>query len=171
MKRLNFGCGDIIKPKSEGWINVDIQDHKDVDKSFDFSEYPYPLEDNSFDYVLLDNVLEHLEYPHKVMKELWRICKPNAIIKIIVPYYNTYYAYADITHKNFFNELAFVHLLEGNTYDLNHKSYFEIVSLKKIPQRFFKIIPMPILDVLKRFLSNIIVTLDVTTKAIKEGEQ
>lgn len=83
MKKLNFGCGTKIK---KGWINVDIQKNKKIDKSFDFNNFPYPLKSNSYDYILLDNVLEHLLYPDKTIYELCRMIKNGGIIEIIVPH-------------------------------------------------------------------------------------
>ena len=170
MKKLNLGCGTSIMPKSEGWINVDKQKHKNVDKSFDFNKFPYPFKESTFEYILIDNVLEHLNEPANVIKELWRICKKrrqNSKSGPHLPYYNAYNAYSDVTHKTFFNELTFVHLLEGNTYELNPNQLYKIVILKRVPQRFLRFIPMPILNILKRFLGNILVTLDVTAEVKK----
>jgi len=79
MKKLNFGCGLDIK---KGWVNVDGQRGPQVDKSFNFAKFPYPLRNNEFDYILVDNVLEHLEDPHKVLDELHRISKKNGLIEI-----------------------------------------------------------------------------------------
>lgn len=165
MKKLNFGCGRDIR---KGWTNVDGQKSKGVDKSFDFEKFPYPFKENTFDYVLIDNVLEHINNPRKVLEELWRICKKDAKIEIIVPYYNSYYAYADVTHVNFFNEIAMEQLIEGDTYSLNNEDKkFDIIKLNSVPQRFFKYFPKKILNILKRFFGNIIVTLEVEAKVLK----
>ena len=165
MKKLNFGCGNEIK---KGWVNVDIQKRKGIDKSFNFEEYPYPFKNNTFDYVLIDNVIEHIKNPHCVIRELWRICKKNAIIEIIVPYYNSYYAHADPTHVNFFNEENMRLTILNKPYeDLNLKEKFEIIELVSVPQRFLKWIPKEMLNILKRFLGNVIVELRVKVKIIK----
>jgi SAM-dependent methyltransferase len=168
MKKLNFGCGNDIKPKKEGWINVDIQRREGIDFSFDFEKFPYPFKNNTFDYVLIDNVLEHIRNPHLAIQEIWRICKKDAIIKIIVPYYNSYYAYADPTHVNFFNEKCIKQTILNRVYeDPNSEEKFEIIKLRSIPQRFFKYFPKSILNIMKRFLGNVIVTLDVEAKVLK----
>jgi ubiquinone/menaquinone biosynthesis C-methylase UbiE len=167
MKKLNFGCGNDIKPKKEGWVNVDIQKRKGIDKSFDFEKAEYPFKDDTFDHVLMDNVIEHLNNPDKVLRELWRICKKDAKVEIIVPYYNSYYAYADVTHVNFFNELAMAQLIEGNTYSSDSKKIYEIIKLNSVPQRFLKWLPKSTLNILKRFFGNIIVTLKVEARVLK----
>ncbi|GAG37131.1 unnamed protein product, partial [marine sediment metagenome] len=77
MKKLNFGCGMRM---FDGWDNVDIQKSKGIFKNFDFNCFPYPIYKNSYDYILVDNILEHLLFPKKVLLELHRICKKNAII-------------------------------------------------------------------------------------------
>lgn len=138
MEKLNFGCGNNIK---EGYINVDIQKGVGINKSFDFNMFPYPFKENTFDYILVDNVLEHLEKPLKVIKELYRISKKEGVIQIIVPYYNTYYSFVDITHLHFFNEDTFINMFEGNKYDLKKEKNFEIIRIKSIPQRYIKWLP------------------------------
>jgi SAM-dependent methyltransferase len=104
-KKLNMGCG---YKYLEGWINLDLSD-KDiydrkvkVDVTHDLDKFPYPFPDDSFDFVLVDNVLEHLEKPARIMEELERICKNNAIIKVVVPHFSGYKAYTDYTHKHYF---------------------------------------------------------------------
>jgi SAM-dependent methyltransferase len=165
MKKLNFGCGRIIR---EGFVNVDFQKGKGIDKSFDFLKYPYPIKDNTFDNVLIDNVLEHLDDPTRVMREIWRICKDGAMVEIIVPYYNSYYAYADPTHVNYFSDLGMRQTLGEVEYAHEpQKEKYEIVEMKLVPQRFFKLLPFPILNVMRRFLGNVIVEIRVKARAVK----
>ncbi|MDD3178705.1 MAG: methyltransferase domain-containing protein [Candidatus ainarchaeum sp.] len=163
--KLNFGCGKDIK---KGWVNVDFQKAKNIDNSFDFSKYPYPFKDDTFSYVLIDNVLEHLNNPQKVMQEIWRISKNKGVVEIIVPYYNSYYAYADPTHVNFFNEKSMLQTLGFVNYNhIIQKEKFEIIELISVPQRFIKWLPKVILNALKRVFGNIIVELRVKAKVIK----
>ena len=86
MRKLNFGCGTDLRMGKE-WDNVDVQKGPKITKSFNFDKFPYPLKDNSYDYVYLRNVLEHLETPYNVIDELWRITKKGGIIEISVPHY------------------------------------------------------------------------------------
>ena len=74
-------------------------------KSFDFNKFPYPIKENTYDYVWSRSVLKHLNEPDKTLEELWRICKKDSIIEIIVPYYNNKSAYADMQHKRFFFQI------------------------------------------------------------------
>jgi SAM-dependent methyltransferase len=149
MKKLNFGCGKVIK---KGWINVDIQKYPDIDKSFDFEKFPYPFENDTFDYVLADNVFEHLNNLNLVLRELHRICKDGAKIRIIVPYYNCKGAYNDVTHVHFFNETTFYNLINPS-YSVNkNKPLFEIDHLYLKPTRFGKIFP----NFIRKYVSYIL---------------
>lgn len=97
MKRLNFGCGNDYK---EGWLNADLYADR-VDLRFDFDKFPYPLQDNEFDYICALQVLEHLRYSDKAMEELHRALKPNGILEITVPHYTTAGAFVFRHHKQF----------------------------------------------------------------------
>ena len=131
--RLNFGCGKDIK---RGWVNVDIQKGEGIDKSFDFNKFPYPFKDNTFDYILVDNVLEHLDDPRKVVEELWRISKPDAIIEVKVPYYHSAGAYNDIGHKHFFNKRTLEILFcPERSYAVTYQRKFKIIELKLLPSK------------------------------------
>lgn len=55
----------------------------------DFKEFVIerllPYESSQFDVVMCTDVLEHLLYPHIIVEELVRICKPGGIVVIVVP--------------------------------------------------------------------------------------
>ncbi|MDP2908668.1 MAG: methyltransferase domain-containing protein [Nanoarchaeota archaeon] len=102
--KLNLGCGNDIKG---GYLNVDIGEGKGVDIVWDLNKYPYPFEDNTFEEIVADMVLEHLNDKIKPMEEMIRICKNGAIIKITVPYYASKGALTHIDHKQFFSEGTF----------------------------------------------------------------
>lgn len=98
-KILDLGCG---KKKRPGAIGVDYSDRHNADIIHDLNVFPYPLKENEFDYIYLDNVLEHLEAPMRVMEEVHRICKLGGQVKVIVPYFRSQWAFVDPTHKHFF---------------------------------------------------------------------
>ena len=81
---LDLGCG---KKKRPGTVGVDFSDRHEADVIHDLNNFPYPFLDSSVDHIYLDNVLEHLDHPLLVMEELYRILKPYATIKVIVPYF------------------------------------------------------------------------------------
>jgi predicted SAM-dependent methyltransferase len=97
--KLDIGCGT---SKKEGFLGVDILELPDVNVVHDLNVFPYPFKDSEVDEIWMDQVLEHLNEPLKVIEELYRICKNGASITIGVPYFRSFYATIDPTHKNFF---------------------------------------------------------------------
>lgn len=83
MKKLNFGCGDKI---AEGWTNIDFHSaNSDVKRVNLLTGFPYP--DNYFDVVYSSHVLEHFTKSQALylLKESFRVLKPNGILRIAVP--------------------------------------------------------------------------------------
>jgi len=103
-KILDLGCG---KKKREGAIGVDFSDRHAADVIHDLNVFPYPFNDEEFDEVYLDNVLEHLDHPIRVMEEVNRLCKKKGMVKVIVPYFRSIWAFVDPTHKHFFTVDSF----------------------------------------------------------------
>lgn len=99
MIRLDLGCG---ASKKTGFLGVDSLQLEGVDVVHNLTVYPYPFEDNSVDEIWMDNVLEHLPNPLRVVEELHRICKNGAKVNIGVPYFRSFYSAIDPTHVNFF---------------------------------------------------------------------
>lgn len=161
MTKLNLGCGKDIK---KGYINADIVQSEGVDNNFDFNIFPYPFSSNEFDEILADNILEHLDDIPKVMKELHRISKPGGHLRIIVPYYNCYGAYNDITHKHYFSHLSFDPFYKKNARG-NYfiKEEFALKKFKLIPTRLGKVFLFDFLRLPLSFIfGQIIQAIDIT---------
>ena len=106
LKILDLGCGN---KKRTGAIGVDFNNRTDADIIHNLNVFPYPFEDSSFDQIYLDNTLEHLDNVILVMEEIHRICKPGGLVKVIVPYFRSVWAYIDPTHKHFFTVDSFAY--------------------------------------------------------------
>ncbi len=104
MKKLNLGCGTDIK---EHYINLDIVPLKGVDIVANLSSPQYPFKSNTFGKILMHHVLEHLPNVLETMEELHRISISGGSIMISVPYWNSYGAVVDPTHKSFFHHKTF----------------------------------------------------------------
>lgn len=85
--RLNLGCG--LK-KIEGWVNVDRSPACEPDAVVNLEEFPWPFADDSAEEVVLRHVLEHLgatpDIYLGIFRELYRVCAPDARIRITVPH-------------------------------------------------------------------------------------
>lgn len=103
-KILDLGCGNTKRP---GSIGVDFNSRTVADVIHDLNTFPYPFENSSFDEIYLDNCLEHLDDVILVMEQTYRICKSGGLVKVIVPYFRSIWAFGDPTHKKFFTVRSF----------------------------------------------------------------
>jgi hypothetical protein len=85
--RLNLGCGP---NKIEGFLNVDKEVACDPDAIVDLETFPWPFETDSAEAVVLNHTLEHLGETtatyFSILKELYRVCAPDAVVRITVPH-------------------------------------------------------------------------------------
>ena len=97
--KLNLGSGSKIL---DNYTNVDKYDYYKPDIVHDLEIFPYPFKDNSVDEILLSHVLEHIGQSPEIflgiVKEFYRICRNNSMIKIIVPHPRHDDFIADPTH-------------------------------------------------------------------------
>ncbi|SAK97876.1 Glycosyltransferase family 9 (heptosyltransferase) [Caballeronia calidae] len=83
--KLNLGCGGDYR---QGWLNVDKWPDVRPDLVMDLESFPWTLEDNSADEVLLKHVLTNIGQSsatfERFIQELYRVCRPDALIRIEV---------------------------------------------------------------------------------------
>ena len=144
-KVLDAGCGEgfvierLRRDLSADFIGLDIESEAlkiatDKNPEVNFQEasvYQLPFADNSFDLVVLSEVLEHLDTPDIALAEIRRVTKQYTIISVPhEPIWRVgnmarlkYWRYFGNTpgHINHWTRRAFVGLISG---------YFDIVELK-----------------------------------------
>ena len=103
MQKLNLGCGTRVY---KDYVNLDYHKHSGVDVVHDLNEFPWPFKENTFDEVLAVDIVEHLPDVTRSMKELYRICKNGAIIRIQVPHFSSATAHHE-EHYHFFRWKSF----------------------------------------------------------------
>ncbi len=106
---LDLGCGSA---KAPGAVGIDISSETDADIVHDLDTFPYPIEDNSFDHVLMQDVIEHLEEPIRVMEEVHRVLRPRGRVDLRTPHFSSALAYGDPTHRHAFSSIAIRSLAE-----------------------------------------------------------
>jgi len=104
LRVLDLGCGNKKRP---GAVGIDFNSRTAADVIHNLNVFPYPLESTLFDEVYLDNVLEHLDDVIAVMEEVHRVCKPGGLVKIILPYFRSIWAWIDPTHRHCFTVDSF----------------------------------------------------------------
>jgi ubiquinone/menaquinone biosynthesis C-methylase UbiE len=133
MKKLNLGCGLDIK---EGFVNLDSKKLPGVDVVHNIECAPLPFNDEEFDYILCQDVLEHVEYID-VLKELHRILKKGGIVEIRAPHFSSVNNFRDPTHKKMFSVFVF-EMFVKSTQNIRHYYFdfhFEKCISKKITFR------------------------------------
>ena len=98
MRKLNLGCGEF---KKSGYVNVDYYSVSDPDVRHNLENIPYPFHENEFDVIEMDHVLEHLNNPFGVIKELHRISKRGGTVLIRVPHFSRGFTHPE--HKRGFD--------------------------------------------------------------------
>lgn len=124
LKVLNIGSGRL---PINGAINLDRFKLTDVDILADL-RYGLPFSDNSFDLVIASSVLEHftLEEYEFILREMKRVCKQMALIKIQVPYFSSSVAFSTSDHKSFFAINTFWAYREDDPYPYTKKLFKEV---------------------------------------------
>jgi SAM-dependent methyltransferase len=100
---LDVGCGS---KKWPGAVGLDLSADTDADVVHDLDVHPYPLEDGSFDQILMQDVIEHVREPYDLMRELHRIGRPGARVHLRTPHFTSLHAYSDPTHRHSFSAAA-----------------------------------------------------------------
>ncbi|MBE9046134.1 class I SAM-dependent methyltransferase [Pleurocapsales cyanobacterium LEGE 10410] len=107
-KVLDLGCGE---GKSEekfraydcniDWFGLDIAESPEVNARekaegnfYTFDGINIPFADNCFDIVYSNQVFEHVRYPEALLKEIYRVLKPDGYFIGSVSYLEPYHSYS-----------------------------------------------------------------------------
>ncbi len=104
MKVLDVGCG---KNKFEGAIGLDNNPRTAADVIHDLGSIPYPFENDEFDMIISNHVIEHVPDVMAFVSELYRITKHGGRIRLLTPHYTNPDWATDPTHRNHFNSFSF----------------------------------------------------------------
>ncbi|MBI3353513.1 MAG: class I SAM-dependent methyltransferase [Nitrospirae bacterium] len=104
-KILDLGCGN---RKVSGAIGVDCIVSTIVDVVHDLNQFPYPFDDASFDAVVLNHVIEHLEDIPHTLKEVHRLLKPEGEVWIATPHFSDSHSWVDHTHRYHLSIRSFI---------------------------------------------------------------
>ncbi|MCS7029859.1 MAG: class I SAM-dependent methyltransferase, partial [Bacteroidia bacterium] len=116
LKIIELGCGykpfyHVFKEKFTDfeYIGVDISREKSsADILLDLNKDLLPYEDNTFDLVIMSEVLEHLYNPLHALKEAVRVCKEGGLFYISTPFV---FPYHGTPHDYFrYTEFFYIHI-------------------------------------------------------------
>lgn len=179
--KLNLGAG--LK-HIDGFLNIDDDINVKPHFAIDINHGILPFDDNSVDEIVASHILEHIENFVPLMREIYRVCQPNAIIHVTVPHPRSDWYLDDPTH---------VRSLTVNSFKLFSKKYlqthiesygssngmafkydvdFEIIDVKMRPfpkweQRFKEMTNEEIQEVADNF-NNVFYEISVTLVVVKD---
>lgn len=157
--KLNLGCGKDIKT---GWVNLDsIAKLPGIDICHDLENLPLPFGDNTFDEVLCQSVLEHIDDYIPLLRDIHRILKTGGKLTILVPHFTSKNAYTDPTHIRYFACRTFNFFTEAHS----HAYYFDFSFSKIVRIRInFEKNPLYFYN----YILNFLVNLNTSTQTIYE---
>ena len=128
---VDLGCGRRKKP---GAIGLDIARIPGVDVIADVMR-PLPLRDDSVDEIQASHIIEHVDDFMAFMGEIWRICKPGALVYFRFPHGTSkYVTWKDPTHRRGVL-LATFEYFDPNTFDGKVWGYYHPAKFETVKQR------------------------------------
>ncbi len=187
-KKLNMGCG--FKKLNDHW-NVDIEKKCNPDQVLNFEVTPWPYEDNFFEKIHADNILEHLGQDPKVftniIKEMYRVSCDGAEWYINIPHHRCDLYWDDYTHvrplsaKTFkmfdqkVNHESIEKNLSDSTFGIYHSVDLEVYDVSYNIVQYWKnqlstgMIGSAELDIKLNTMSNVAESVNIFIKVHKPG--
>lgn len=94
---LDVGAGGIRRGANV--VLMDMIPLPGTDVVHNVESHPWPFKDSQFDYIVMGNVLEHVEDLSRFMREVHRVARPGAMVRIVTPHFSNPCSFSDPTHK------------------------------------------------------------------------
>lgn len=107
---LHIGAG---LRKIKGAVTLDVNPLLEPDVVWDLNLFPYPFPDSSFDIVVCEHVIEHLQQVIRVMEELHRVGRSGGKVVVRVPHFTSLNYNTDPTHTHAFSSRSFNYMCIG----------------------------------------------------------
>lgn len=158
---VDLGCGS---KKIDGAIGLDRRLEPGVDLICDF-EHELPLKTNSVEIMNMSHIMEHVRDLIPFMEEVYRVCRPGAKVRIVVPYYASRGAFRDPTHVRFITEDTFQYFEQPTDYGV--KTNFRIENIAYDMRKPFRYFPKYFQKRFRRYLWNVVDNMSVALRAVK----
>jgi SAM-dependent methyltransferase len=95
--KVDIGCGFNKQP---GFIGMDKRDVDGVDIVHDIENFPWPLDDESCDIIMMSHIVEHIQprFQIEMINECWRISAVGGRLAISTPHGRSFGYLQDPTH-------------------------------------------------------------------------
>lgn len=108
------------------------------------AEEIFPFENNSFDKIILKDILEHLLYPEKTIKECYRVLQKGGYIYAFSPDAQKW-VWDDYSHKRPFSKKSMITIFKDHGFKIKKCSYEPIMPGINKFCKFFKLNKRPVL--------------------------
>lgn len=127
--KLHLGCGHDSR---NGYINLDASSEVKPDVVWNLEVTPLPFENDSFEEVLANHVLEHVVNFIPLVHEIHRVSIAGANVLIRVPFYAAWGQFNDPTHVRFFTPYTFNYFNMGRySHEVgSQNNMFEIIKVE-----------------------------------------
>jgi hypothetical protein len=102
---LDVGCG--TRRAEPGAIGIDISPRSGADIVWNLDEFPWPLENDTFDRIHMSHIIEHVQDVTRTMAEIHRIGRAGAAVFITTPHFSSHNSYTDPTHVRHLSARSF----------------------------------------------------------------
>jgi len=85
-----------------------------------------PFRSEKFDIITVLDVIEHVQDDKSVLKEIWRLLKPNGLIVVTVPAFQFLWSQHDVasSHVRRYNKATITKVLKDSQFKIIRSSYF-----------------------------------------------
>lgn len=95
-------------------------------------EKDLPFKDGEFDYIVCQDVLEHMPDSGRLMREMHRVLNAGGMLEIRVPHFSSVNNYIDVTHKRMFSLFSFDFFLRPGAGYFGNGYYFDFSFSKEV---------------------------------------
>jgi len=97
----------------------------------DFNKDSLPFADNSYDVILILDVIEHIKNPKLLLDEISRVLAPDGLLIVIVPAYQSLWSYWDriLGHYRRYSKKKLLWLLKNHNFCPIYTSYLHATIL------------------------------------------
>jgi SAM-dependent methyltransferase len=131
-------------------------------------ERDHPFERNSFDIILLSEVIEHLIYDYDALINIKYMLKEDGVLLLSVPYYND----IEVTHIRIHNKISITRLIEAAGFKIiQYRERPGLIEFSKCYALFVHLINFLMYSIIRRTCYNklfqITSTVDITMSRFK----
>lgn len=136
-KVLNLGCGTSTYA-APNVVNLDAYDAPGVNFKWDLSKTPLPFEDNTFDFIIANHILEHVPNWWECFKECARVLKVGGILEVWLPGDGTESQQGYRDHINYINRCSFTGIRGtfrnyANAFEIHdRKNHGAVIDLEEV---------------------------------------